>query len=70
MPRRCSILPLMASVGPLEVRGWSKYAAMSSARLVMVLARVRSSLSPSGMLVLSRSSSRVSAVFAFSGVGW
>ena len=49
MPRRCSRHPLTASVGPLEVRGWSKEARTSWLRLIRVLASVWISSSPSGM---------------------
>ena len=39
-PRRCSRRPLIASVGPLEVWGWSKQARMSPARRLSVLPSV------------------------------
>ena len=44
-PRRCSIRPLMASVGPLLVPGRSKYASTSSARFFSVRPRVMISTS-------------------------
>ena len=38
-PRRCSSLPLIASVGPLDVPGLSKWASTSSARFFRVRPR-------------------------------
>src|SRR5699024_8968841 len=40
MPRRCSSLALMASVGPLDVPGRSKYARISVARCFRVCSSV------------------------------
>ena len=48
MPRRCSRCPPAASVGPLEVRGWSKWARTSWPQLIRVLVSLRIFSSPSG----------------------